>query len=150
MLAELVKLAYVLDKKGEYELARSVDEVVQSMAERVGLNMEELVSLADYFDAEGEVELANRFDDMVQKLAKKKKTPYKTWKGKGEKPPKGAEHKAPKEWWDEQVKKVKSKNPDYPAKRVSEIVGDIWDNQLSDKKRQQIYNRYGKKKSPNK
>jgi hypothetical protein len=45
---------------------------------------------------------------------------------------------------------VKSKNPDYPAKRVSEIVGDIWDNQLSDKKRQQIYNRYGKKKSPNK
>jgi hypothetical protein len=73
MLAELVKLAYVLDKKGEYELARSVDEVVQSMAERVGLNIEELVSLADYFDAEGEVELANRFDGMLDKLSQKKR-----------------------------------------------------------------------------
>lgn len=41
---------------------------------------------------------------------------------------------------------VKKKNPDYSAKRINEIVGDIWDNELSDKKREQIYKRYGKKK----
>jgi len=45
---------------------------------------------------------------------------------------------------------VKKKNPDYSMKRVNKIVGDIWDNELSDKKRVQIYKRYGKTKSPNK
>jgi len=78
------------------------------------------------------------------------KKKYKTYKGPGEKPPVGAEHKAPKKWWDEQVSKVKKKNPDYSTKRVSEIVGDIWDNQLSDAKRSEIYKRHGKTKSPNK
>jgi len=43
------------------------------------------------------------------------------------------------------VKDVKKKNPDYSTKRVSEIVGDIWDNELSDKKRAEIKKRYGKK-----
>jgi hypothetical protein len=45
---------------------------------------------------------------------------------------------------------IKKKNPDYSAKRVSEIVGDIWDNELSDAKRKKIYERAGKTKSPNK
>jgi hypothetical protein len=46
-------------------------------------------------------------------------------------------------------KDVKKKNPDYSAKRVSEIVGDIWDNELSEKKRKSILKKYeggGKKK----
>jgi len=35
---------------------------------------------------------------------------YKIRQGKGEKPPKGAEHKAPKKWWDEQVVKIRKQN----------------------------------------
>ena len=46
-------------------------------------------------------------------------------------------------------KEIKEKKPDYSAKRVSEIVGDIWDNELTDKKRKEIYKRYGKTKNPN-
>ena len=72
----------------------------------------------------------------------KKDGKYKTYRGKGEKPPVGAEHKAPKKWWDKMVTDVKKKNPKYSKKRVSEIVGDIWDNELTDKKRKQIRFRY--------
>ena len=81
---------------------------------------------------------------------RKKKSKYKTHKGPGEKSPKGAEHKSPKGWFDKMKKDIKKKNPDYSAKRISEIVGNIWDNDLTDAKREQIYKRYGKKKSPNK
>jgi len=35
-------------------------------------------------------------------------------------------------------------------KRAEEIVGNIWDNELTDAKRKEIYKRYGKTKSPNK
>lgn len=35
-------------------------------------------------------------------------------------------------------KEIKEKNPDYSTKRVNEVVGDIWDNELSDKKRAEI------------
>ena len=45
---------------------------------------------------------------------------------------------------------MKEKNPDYSKKRINEVVGDIWDNQLSDQKREKIYKRYGKTKNPNK
>lgn len=147
MLVELIKLAYTLDKKKEYEIAREIDAVVAELAQRTGLTEKDMVSLADYFDGDGEVELANKMDELLKVAAK---TKYKTHKGKDEKPPKGAEHQAPKAWWDEQADKVKKKNPGYSTKRVSEIVGDIWDNQLSDAKRQEIYRRHGKTKSPNK
>jgi len=144
MLVELFKLAQSLDKKGEYELANEVDEIIKELSQRAGITPDEMIALANDLDTNGEVELADKLDNV---LAKGK---YKTWKGKGEKPPKGAEHKAPKGWFDKMKKDVKKKNPDYSAKRISEIVGDIWDNELSDAKRKQIYNRYGKKKSPNK
>lgn len=39
---------------------------------------------------------------------------------------------------------IKKKNPDYSAKRVREIVGDIWDNELSEKKRRSIMRKYEK------
>jgi hypothetical protein len=109
--------------------------------------IQHLVKVADALDGKGFTAVANLVDEALEKLAKGK---YKTWKGKGEKPPKGAEHKAPKGWWDEQAEGIKKKNPDYSKKRVSEIVGDIWDNQLSDAKREKIYKRYGKTKNPNK
>lgn len=74
--------------------------------------------------------------------SQKKSVKYKTWKGKGEKPPKGAENKAPKKWWKKMEKDVKKKNSDFPVKRVREVVGDIWDNELSDKKRAEIVKKY--------
>jgi hypothetical protein len=42
-------------------------------------------------------------------------------------------------------KEIKKNNPDYSAKRVNEIVGDIWDNELSDKKRAEIKKEYAGK-----
>ena len=45
-------------------------------------------------------------------------------------------------------KDVKSNNPDYSAKRIAEIVGDMWDNELSDKKREDIINDLEKLKVP--
>lgn len=106
-----------------------------------------LSNLANKLDQMGLHSEATILDTIIKTEAK---TKYKTWKGKKEKPPAGAAHKAPKAWWDEQVSKVKKKNPDYSSKRVSEIVGDIWDNQLSDAKRSKIYKEHGKHKNPNK
>lgn len=148
MFAKLFKLAYHLDLKGEYDEAKKIEKVMQSLAQRVGIAIEDIVSLADYFDQEGEITLADRFDAMA-KTAARKKTKYKTWKGKDEKPPAGAEHKAPKEWFEKMKKDVKKQNPDYSSKRIDEVVGNIWDNDLSDKKRDAIYKRYGKKGNPN-
>ncbi len=148
-LARLYKVAYTLDRKGMYDEAKEIEQVMEAMARRVGLKLEDMIALADHFDQIGETALANKFDELAKEAAKKK-TKYKTHKGKEEKAPEGAEHKAPKKWWDEQAAKIKKKNPDYSAKRVSEIVGDIWDNELSDAKRSEIYKRHGKTKSPNK
>lgn len=103
-----------------------------------------LVKIADALDTQGFDVIASIIDEAVEKVAK-----YKTQKGKDEKSPKGAAHKAPKEWFDKMKEDVKKKNPDYSAKRIKEIVGDIWDNQLSDIKRKNIYKKYGKTKNPN-
>ena len=55
MLTDLIKLAYKLDKKGEYDLANDVAEVIKELSQRAGVNPEEIVTLADYFDTEGEI-----------------------------------------------------------------------------------------------
>lgn len=108
------------------------------------LTLNKLTDIANTLDNNGFSKIADIIDDTMHKIAK-----YKTWKGKGEKPPKGAEHKAPKGWFDKMIKEIKNKNPDFSAKRVREIVGDIWDNELTNKKREEIYKRYGKTKNPN-
>jgi len=71
IISELIKLAYRLDKKGEYELASEVDEVIKELSQRAGLKSEEIVSVADYFDAEGETELADKFDALLSNAKKK-------------------------------------------------------------------------------
>ena len=71
MLAQLIKLAYTLDKKGEYDLANEVQAVMVELVKRVGINPEEIVSLANYFDGLGETTLANKYDEML-KASKKK------------------------------------------------------------------------------
>lgn len=43
-----------------------------------------------------------------------------------------------------------NKQKKYPKEALNQIVGDIWYNNLSDSKREEIYKRHGKKKSPNK
>lgn len=109
--------------------------------------IEKITKMANILDEKGFYELSNVLDETMNKIAKSK---YKTWKGKDEKPPKGASHKAPKEWWKKMEEELKEKNPDFSKKRISEVIGDIWDNQLSDKKREKIYKEYGKKGDPNK
>jgi len=41
------------------------------------------------------------------------------------------------------------RNPDCSAEQVGSAVGNIWYNELSDAKREEIYADYGGKKSPN-
>lgn len=109
-----------------------------------------LIKIADTLDNRGFKDMAGLLDETIEKVAKKKgkkKGKYKTHEGKDEKPPEGAEKKAPKEWFDKMKKDVEKENPDYSAKRINEVVGDIWDNELSDKKRSEIVKRYkGEKK----
>lgn len=71
MLIKLFKLAQILDKKGEYELASEVDAIVKELSQRAGITPEEMISLANDLDAEGDTELADKLDVV---LASKKKT----------------------------------------------------------------------------
>lgn len=140
MLTKLFKLANSLDKKGEYELASEVDKVIKELSRRVGLTAKEMVSLANELDENGETELADKLDVV---LAKGK---YKTWKGPGQKPPVRTDiKKPPKGWMDDAKKKIKSKNPKYPEKRLNEIAGDQWFNEMSDAQRNKAFKEYGKK-----
>lgn len=66
-LPRLYKLAYHLDKSGLYNEARKIEEVMEQMAERVGLTGEDIVSLADHFDSIGDTALANYFDELLKK-----------------------------------------------------------------------------------
>ena len=130
LLTSLYKIAYSLDKKGMYSEAQEIEMAMEILARRVGLKLEDMVALADHFDQLGDTAIANKFDVIV-KTAK-------------------AKHRAPKKWWDKMVKEVKSENKDYSEERVNETVGEIWYNNLSDEKREEIYKRHGEKKNPNK
>lgn len=88
MLAKLYKMAYTLDQKGLYDEAKKIEEVMEEMTRRVGLNKKELVSLADYFDNMGEVELANKFDDILKNAIEVEKLPYL-----------GSNHRSEEEIW---------------------------------------------------
>lgn len=52
--------------------------------------------------------------------------------------------KAPKEWWDKMVKKIKKGNPSYSEDQIAKTIGNIWANELSDTKKAEIRKRYGK------
>lgn len=69
MLVELYKIAYSLDKKGEYDMADEVDRMIETLAKRVGLK--EMVALADYFDEIEDYASADMVDSMVRKTTKK-------------------------------------------------------------------------------
>ena len=71
MLKRLYKLAYELDKKGMYDEAKQIEEVMKSLSERVGLTDEDMVALADHFDKEGDFALASYFDELLKESKKK-------------------------------------------------------------------------------
>ena len=75
--------------------------------------------------------LNSYFDQREESLAKKKETDPSL--------------KAPKEWWDKMVKRVKAGNPSYDDDQVKKTVGHIWANELTEAKRTEIRERYGKK-----
>jgi hypothetical protein len=127
MLKELFKLAHDLDKKGLYDEANIIDEMIKS--KKANISPEEIIDIADYFDSIGETILANQFDDLLKEAE--------------------AARRAPKAWWDEKEKEVKKGNPSYSAQKLSETIGSIWNN-LSDAERERIFKRHGKTKSPNK
>ena len=140
MLVALYKLAHELDKKGLHDESSEIEEVMRTMSQRVGLKVEDFVALANYFDEQNETELADKFDELAKEA-----------KSKGDKKfPNGAKHKAPKNWFREQLEKVMKGNPKYSKEKATKTVADLWDNKLTDAKRQAIYKRYGKTKSPNK
>lgn len=71
MLVKLFKLAYTLDRKGYYNEASEIEEVMKTLSQRVGLDVKDMVSLADYCDDQGDTPLADRFDSMAKAAAKK-------------------------------------------------------------------------------
>lgn len=51
----------------------------------------------------------------------------------------------PKGWMDDAKKKIRQKNPEYSTKRVEEIAGDQWFNDMNDASRNKVFKEYGKK-----
>ena len=144
MIPRLFKLAYHLDGRGLYDEAKKIEEIMEQMVQRVGLKIDDMVALADHFDEIGDTKLASYFDNMIKEAAEKKK------KGRPNKKDKGAADRPPGKWFDKMKKEIKKGNPDYSEERVAQTIGDIWYNNLSDEKREEIYKRHGEKKSPNK
>lgn len=72
LFVSLYKKAYHLDQQGLRKEMRKIEREMESLAKRVGLNIDVMVSLADYFDSMGDTETANVFDDMIHKYANKK------------------------------------------------------------------------------
>lgn len=134
VVVRLFKLAYHLDLQGQYDEAKEIEKVMESLAERVGLSAENMLALADYMDQEGHFEAASAIDSMChEKIVQAK-----------------AKHRPPKKWFDKMKKEIKKGNPKYSEERVNQTIGDIWYNNLSDEKRREIYKRHGEKKDPNK
>lgn len=63
----------------------------------------------------------------------------------GEKPHGAPSLQPPSEWFDSMVSKIRKGNPSYSEERIRKTVGDIWYNELTDAKRKEIRERYGKK-----
>jgi len=61
------------------------------------------------------------------------------------KKPEGAPSlKPPKEWFAEMTDKIRKGNPSYSEERIRQTIGDIWYNELTDGKRKEIRERFGK------
>lgn len=123
MLDKLFKTAYMLDSKGLYSEADKIDEMIQTLAKRVGISLDDLISTANYLDETGMVEAANVIDGLLKKA-------------KFVKPP--------KKWFDEMVERTKKnkKYKDFSKERIDEVVAGIWKN-YSEKEQEKIRKTHG-------
>jgi hypothetical protein len=53
-----------------------------------------------------------------------------------------APNRPPKNWWDKMESEVREGNPDYSEEQVRKTIGDIWYNDLSQYRRNQLTKRY--------
>lgn len=74
-----------------------------------------------------ELEITEKKAGIIAKVMQKLATP---------RPPKG--------WWDKMYSDVKKKNPSYSEDQVSKTIGNIWFNELSNYRRNEIKKRYYK------
>lgn len=125
----------ILNKMAESLFENDSDDAVLDQ-EAIDQAIDHLISAADLLDKENLEKFADNVDNIIHLIATKKQ--------------KGAKHRAPKRWFNKMKKIIKKENPDYSEERVNATVGDIWYNELSDKKRVEIYKRYGETKNPNK
>lgn len=84
-----------------------------------------LVVLADSLDTQGLHKEASELDEICRFVV-----------AKAEK-----EKRPPKKWWDKMEKEIKKNSPDYSEERVAKTIGDIWFNNLTEKKRKEIAKR---------
>jgi len=120
VIEQLVKLAYHLDLRGLYSEADKIDAMIETLAKQVGL------------------------------ISEAKSKSYKEYKGKTQKKPIKDRPRPPKKWFEEMVENslagVKKRFPKISEKearrRTEAMVGDIWHNQLSDKKIESLLKKY--------
>jgi DNA-binding ferritin-like protein len=104
-VAPLLKIAYSLDQKGLYSEADQIEELVKTLATRVGLMQVDVLQAAQMMDDLGCVEAADVLDGMV-KQAK--------------------ESEPPKAWATKAMKRLKAKYPKRSAKALKRMVSMLW------------------------
>ena len=52
--------------------------------------------------------------------------------------------KPPKQWWEKMMLQIRQGNPSYSEETIEKTIGDIWYHNLTDSKRSEIRERYGK------
>lgn len=70
MIAKLMKIAYMLDRKGEFALASEVDKIVAELVIRTGLGLAEVASIASELDSCGETNAAGVLDKLLSEKVK--------------------------------------------------------------------------------
>jgi DNA-binding ferritin-like protein len=107
-LGGLLKTAYMLDQKALYTEADKIEELVKTLALRVGLNTADVLQAAQTMDELGCIEAADTLD-VLAKQAKTKKPSL-----------------PPKAWVIRVTKKLKSKHPNATPKKLKQLVLALW------------------------
>jgi hypothetical protein len=97
--------------------------------------LKRLDKLAYHLDLQGLYNEAAKIEEVMKLLAQRVGLEKEAKKKKKSKKP-------PKKWWDKMVKEIKKNSPKYSEERVNKTIGDIWFNNLTEKKRKEIRGRY--------
>lgn len=103
---------------------RLVNIILSLESLKADLDSESLLGIANVLDSIGLVKVADDVDKLIV-LAK-------------------AELKPPKKWWAKMKAELKEKNPNYNYKRIGEIIRNIWNTQIDEKKKREICKEYKK------